>query len=282
MTEVLVNGEEKETISIFDRGLQYGDGLFETMAVHNGKIHLWNTHWQRLTQGCEQLSIVLPKKEILEKEIALLCLNKSQAQFVIKLIITRGEGQRGYHFTNERNVTRILSCYPWPDYPENYQTEGVAVCYCGTTLSENKKLAGIKHLNRLEQVLARNEWDSDEFQEGLMLSTHGDVVDGTMSNIFAVKDNIIFTPDLSLSGVAGVMRKTIINLSKELGFSVYEKTLSKSEIGIADELFLTNSLVGIWPIRIIAKIQFTKVGKITKRLQEKLKYKVGHEKNNNS
>lgn len=270
MTDTLINGEAKETISIHDRGLQYGDGLFETMAVRNGRIYLWEAHWQRLSLGCEKLSITLPNKELIEKEIALLCENKGETQFVIKLIVTRGVGQRGYRFTSEQNVTRILSSHSWPDYPDSYQTEGIAVRYCETTLSENIKLAGVKHLNRLEQVLARNEWDTDEFQEGLMLTAQGNVVDGTMSNVFAVLDNKVFTPGLSRCGVAGVMRKTIINIAKENGFSIHEKEFSKSELEMADELFLSNSLFGIWPIRIIAKTRFTKVGNITKQLQEEV------------
>ena len=271
MTHVLINGEKKATISVFDRGLQYGDGLFETMAVRNGTIPLWGSHWERLTYGCEQLSITVPDKETLEREINLLCDDKVKNQFVIKLIVTRGEGQRGYRFPQPQNVTRILSRHSWPEYPDSFQSQGVAVCYCETTLSENKKLAGIKHLNRLEQILARNEWDTDEFQEGVMLSSQGLVTDGTMSNIFLVKDNRIFTPDLSLCGVSGVMRKIIIKLAKELGFSVYEKSITKSELEEADELFLTNSLFGIWPVRKMAEIQFTKVGTITQQLQVELK-----------
>ncbi|MCK4864081.1 MAG: aminodeoxychorismate lyase [Gammaproteobacteria bacterium] len=271
MTDTLINGEIKNTISVLDRGLQYGDGLFETMAVCNGKISLWDAHWERLTYGCKQLSMPLPDKETIEKEIDLICdKNKDQIKYIIKLIVTRGEAERGYRFSNEQNITRILTSHSWPDYPKEYQTEGVAVRYCETTLSENKRLAGIKHLNRLEQILARNEWDSDEFQEGLMLTISGDVVDGTMSNIFAVKDNIIFTPSLTLCGVAGVMRKTIINLSKDLGISIFEKTFTKSELEQADELFLTNSLFGIWSVRKIAKTRFTKVGEVTKKLQEEL------------
>lgn len=271
MSQTLINGEQKTTINIFDRGLQYGDGLFETMAVYNGVIYLWEAHWQRLLQGCKQLSIELPDKTTLEKEINLLCKqNKKQSQFIIKLIITRGEGERGYPYSDIQNVTRILTIHPWPNYPENYQTEGVTVCYCETALSENKALAGIKHLNRLEQILARNEWNTDEFQEGLMLSTQGYITDGTMSNVFAVKDDMLFTPDLSLCGVSGVMRKTIINISKILGLSVYEKTFTTTELEIADELFLSNSIFGIWPIKAIAKTRFTKVGNITKQLQDEI------------
>lgn len=271
MTDILINGEAKETISVLDRGLQYGDGLFETMAVRDGKIPLWDLHWERLKQGCKQLSISLPNKHVLENEINLLCNDKDANQFIIKLIVTRGVGERGYRFSGTQNITRILSCHPLADYPMSYQTEGVTVRYCETTLSENKKLAGIKHLNRLEQVLARNEWNSDDYQEGLMLSVHGHIIDGTMSNIFTVKDNRVFTPELSLCGVSGVMRKTIIKLSKDLGIPVYEKIVTKNEIEDADELFLTNSIFGIWPVRKIAKKQWPNIGAVTMQLQQELK-----------
>lgn len=272
MTDVLINGEYAETVSVFDRGLHYGDGLFETMAVRNGKIHLWDAHWERLTLGCEKLSINLPNKEIFDNEIALLIKNKSdnQDQYIVKLIVTRGIGERGYRYAEKQNITRILACHSWPNYPDSFQSKGVAVRYCETILSKNSKLAGLKHLNRLEQVLARNEWDSDEFQEGLMLTDDGHVVDGTMSNVFAIKENMIFTPELSLCGVTGVMRKTVIQIAKKLGLPVYEKTFTKSELEQADELFLTNSLFGIWPVSVMAKTRFTKVGDITKQLQDEL------------
>ena len=270
MIDVLINGESKNVIGINDRGLQYGDGLFETMAVRNGKIYLWEAHWQRLSLGCKQLSIELPDKNTIENEIKVLIENKNEKQFIIKLIVTRGEGQRGYRFSKEQRATRILSSHAWPNYLHKYQIEGVDVCYCETKLSENEKLAGIKHLNRLEQVLARNEWD-DEFQEGLMLTPQGNIIDGTMSNVFAVQNNKIFTPGLSLCGVEGVMRKTVIKAAKEKGYSVYEKDFNKVELEQADELFLTNSLFGIWPIKLIGETGFTKAGNITKDLQEEIK-----------
>jgi 4-amino-4-deoxychorismate lyase len=269
MKNVLINGEFKDTISIFDRGLQYGDGLFETMVAINDEIKLWDAHWERLTDGCKRLSIDAPDKQVVENDISLLMKKtNSSSLFIVKLIITRGVGERGYRYSSSQNVTRILSSHTWPDYPEEYVNNGIAVRYCETILSENPKLAGIKHLNRLEQVLARNEWDTDEYQEGLMLTAKGNVIDGTMSNIFAIKDNMLFTPELSVCGVSGVMRKTVISQAKEIGFSVYEKTFTKSELEDADELFITNSIIGIWPIRIIAKTRFTRVGDVTRQLQQ--------------
>ncbi len=270
MTTVLINGTHEETISINDRGLLYGDGLFETMAVTNNKIGLWEDHWQRLSLGCEKLSINLPDKALISKDIEQLCQGRNDERFVIKLIVTRGISARGYRFNDTQPATRILSSHPWPEYKQDSYRSGVKVCYCETRLSENSQLAGIKHLNRLEQVLARNEWN-DEFQEGLMLTAQGHVVDGTMSNIFAVQNNILFTPELSRCGVSGVMREQIIKIAKELGFSVYEKIFTKYELEDADELFLTNSLFGIWPVKSIAKTRFTKVGAVTRQLQNEFK-----------
>ena len=270
MTDILINGEEKTTINVSDRGLQYGDGLFETMAVKNGKINLWEDHWQRLKSGCERLLISSPDKKLVEKEIKSLCENNNNDKFVIKLIVTRGEGQRGYCFSENQNITRILDVHTWPDYPDKNKTEGVAVRYCDTVLSENPRLAGIKHLNRLEQVLARNEWNDSAYQEGLMLNVNGNVVDGTMSNIFMVEGNKIITPDLSLSGVAGVMRKNIIKLAEKIKLSVCIEKLDKNKLENADELFLTNSLFGIWPIKSLGDNTFPKTGEITKALQKEV------------
>jgi len=271
MTDILINGEYIETISVLDRVLHYGDGLFETMAVRDGQIHLWDTHWERLSLGCKKLSINLPSKDIFENEIALLIDNKNnQENYIIKLIVTRGIGERGYRYTPKQDITRILSCHSWPNYSDEFQSAGVAVRYCETILSKNSKLAGIKHLNRLEQVLARNEWNTDEFQEGLMLTDDGYIVDGTMSNVFIVKDNMIITPDISLCGVAGFMRHTVVETAKALGISVNEKTLTKSELEQADEVFLTNTIFGIWPVRVITETRFTKVGNITKQLQDEV------------
>ena len=267
MIRILINGQEQNTVSALDRGLHYGDGVFETMRVCDNQVQLWEYHWNRLQQGCQRLRITLAEKNIIEQEILLL--SEKNNKHVIKLIMTRGEGQRGYRFSKDCNSTRIIISYPWVDYPATYHTKGVSVRYCETILSENKQLAGIKHLNRLEQVLARNEWE-DEYQEGLMLTSSGHVVDGTMSNVFAVKNNILYTPDITYCGVAGVMRTTIIKLAKELNIQVVEKIITPDELAIADEIFLTNSLFGIWPVREIAKVSLNKSGIITRKLQQKM------------
>lgn len=263
----LVNGENTETISVFDRGLHYGDGVFETMAVFNGKIRLWDEHWLRLLEGCERLQIDAPDRSTIEQEIV--SLSDSEQPLVIKLIVTRGTGARGYRKPQPQNVNHVIFQYPWTRYPDEYTQVGVNVRYCATPLSENKMLAGMKHLNRLEQVLARNEWTSEEWQEGLMLSNQGYVVDGTMSNLFALKSNILITPDLNLCGVRGVMRQTVIKIAKSLGIDVQVKNILPVEIESMDEVFLSNSLFGIWPVKRVEETRFS-TGKITRQLREEL------------
>lgn len=267
MTTILVNGEAKQTISAYDRGLHYGDGVFETMFVQSGRIRLWDEHWIRLLEGCQRLNINAPNRIQIEKEIESLCQKESRA--VIKLIVTRGDGPRGYRVPTEEHVTHIVYRYPWSDYPAEYSIEGINVRTCTMRLSENPLLAGIKHLNRLEQVMARNEWTSDEFQEGLMLSSQGYVVDGIMSNLFVVKSGCLLTPDLSLCGVMGVMRHSIIKIAQSLGITVQVKSILPGELELMDEIFLTNSLFGIWPVKKIDALNFP-VGKITRRLQDEI------------
>lgn len=280
MTNSLINSEVKDSISVFDRGLHYGDGVFETMAVRDGKITLWDEHWERLSEGCSRLSITIPDKISLTNDIHELCENHSDNQadnkhpFIIKLIVTRGTGERGYQYPEKQNPTHILLSFPITTYPEEYQTSGVAVRYCDTLISENRQLAGIKHLNRLQQILARNEWDSTDYQEGLMLNSHAHVIDGTMSNVFAVKGELIMTPDLSLAGVAGVMRKTILKMCKDLGLDTKLTNISALELEAMDEVFLSNSIFGIWPVNKIATKKIS-TGAVTQRLQVSLNKRLG-------
>ena len=170
MVKTLINGIETDSLSSSDRGLQYGDGLFETIALRSGAVEYWEAHYQRLSEGCQKLAIKAPSEALLLSEIGLLRrsvrLGASEYDFtqngVIKIIITRGVGERGYFAANSCEPTRILSLAPAPVYPSDYEKRGVKLKICRTRLSSNSTLAGIKHLNRLEQVLARAEWGSLE------------------------------------------------------------------------------------------------------------------------
>lgn len=273
----IVNGEVTSEISIQDRGLHYGDGLFETIAFVNNQLVFWNEHYQRLLTGCKILDIQCPTEQSLKKGIEKLRhLNPDVKSAVIKIIVTRGDSERGYRSPEEleSNVVILLSTYP--DYPAACWNEGVKVKKCETVLSSQQQLAGLKHLNRLEQVLARQEW-ADEYQEGLMSDLKGDIIEGVMSNVFIVEKGTVRTPLIKHAGVKGIMRNIVLKLCEAHGIMVVEDEISFEQVLAADEVFLTNSIIGIWPVKQITK-QTYMTGLITKNIMKLLieKYSVDY------
>ncbi len=266
---ILINGQPETTLSVADRGLQYGDGLFETIPFRDGKLEYLNEHIERLLRGCARLHIDFTDLESLERELVMLCAQTSEDK-VIKIIITRGSGGRGYKPPKDTFPQRIIASYPLPDYPV-HNSQGVTVQLCTTRLSANPLLAGIKHLNRLEQVIARNEWDSGEIAEGLMLNYDDELIEGTMSNVFLVRDSRLFTPDLRDSGIEGIMRRQIIEHASTLDIPHEVVSLNIDDLYQADEVFISNSLIGIWPVTLLhgTNKQWPH-GDLTKKLQKAL------------
>lgn len=260
----LVNGESRQTLAISDRGLQYGDGLFETLSVVNGKPVFLAAHLQRLLAGCQRLLIPDPDLDQLKQEIEQLCCDASQA--VLKIIITRGSGGRGYRQPDPIHATRILSLHPFPVYPLDFQQQGISLRLCRQTVSINPRLAGIKHLNRLEQVLARAEWQDDQVQEGLMTDLNGLIIEGTMSNLFWIKAGVLHTPSLEQAGIAGIIRQIVLNIAQQADIATSVDTVSAEQLAVADEVFMTNSVIGIWPVRQFEQHTYP-IGPITRRLQ---------------
>ena len=243
---ILVDGVARIHVDAMDRGLHYGDGLFETLAVFAGKIHCWGEHWRRLSEGCRRLGLSCPERGLLEREVS--DLSEEAPRKVVKILLTRGSGPRGYRVPPEVTPRRILIPSDWPDYPPQYAREGVRVRLCQVRLAHNPTLAGLKHCNRLEQVLARQEW-KDEVEEGLMMDLDGNLIEGTMSNVFLLFGNTLVTPDLSRCGVAGVTRQRIIDQAPGLGLSVEISEVAMERAREADALFLCNTLIGLWPVR---------------------------------
>ncbi len=242
-----INGVAQTDMAVTDRGLHYGDGLFETLAVFDGHCPHLPQHLQRLRTGAERLAIPLPNEALITEEITRAALGQTRA--VIKLIVTSGSGGRGYARPANLQPTRMLLCYDWPDYPRDHWQHGVVLRLCQTRLGCHPALAGIKHLNRLEQVLARQEWQDNAFTEGLMCDVHGNVIEGIMSNIFVVRNHTLHTPLTDNCGVAGVMRRWLLENAPHQGIEVNEVELAVADIRQADEVLLTNSLIGLWPVR---------------------------------
>jgi 4-amino-4-deoxychorismate lyase len=258
-----IDGRPGELLSVKDRGLAYGDGLFETIAVVGGKPSLLDRHLARLADGCARLDIVL---DLAQMRAEVLAFSKQLGTGVAKLIVTRGDGLRGYAPPQPAVPRRILQGSPKPVYPAANAEQGVRLFPCKTRLAEQPLLAGLKHLNRLEQVLARAEWQDAEHAEGLMLDTAGRVIEGVYSNLFLLKDGILSTPDLSRCGVAGVMRAELLAQAGSFAMRCEVRDISLDELLAADEVFLCNSLYGVWPVSGLQGYGWP-VGPLTRKLQ---------------
>jgi len=266
---ILINGQPENRIPVSDRGLQYGDGLFETLAFRQGELELLEPHLTRLMLGCERLNLHFTQIDSLKAELVMLCA-QTAGDSVIKVMLTRGSGGRGYKAPLDNEAVRIISSHPMPDYPKTNQF-GVTVRLCEQRLGLNPALAGIKHLNRLEQVLARSEWEDTAVSEGLMFDINDKLIEGTMSNVFIVKGEQMLTPAITQSGIAGIMRAEVLALAEKLQISCHEITLTLDDVLEADEVFLTNSIIGIWPVVTLMDQNKTwPHGSVTKQLQSAL------------
>ena len=238
-----VNGRPTSRMDVRDRGLQYGDGLFETMRVRRGRIRLLEYHLERLAEGCRRLGIAAPDGARLRRELERAAAPRRDA--VLKLIVTRGVGPRGYRASGRERTTRLLSLHALSRASLEATRGGVGVRLCRARLSVNETLAGLKTLNRLDCVLARSEWSDAGSWEGLMRDGDDHVVCGTSSNLFLRRGRLLITPVIAHCGVAGVMRRWVIGRATELGLRVRESHVRWSDVLGAEEVFLTNAVRGI-------------------------------------
>jgi len=247
-----VDGAAGTSIPIDDRGLQYGDGLFETLKVRNGRVRFLEAHLARLALGCERLSIAGPDAAVLRGEIAMAA-TQAPGDAILKLIVTRGSGPRGYAARGPFTARRIMSLHASPMLIAG---DGVALRIARLTLAENPQLAGLKHLNRLDNVLAASESPEPVF-DSLLLDASGQLVSGTMCNVFLVREGRLVTPAVDRAGVAGVMRGIVLRECAALGLHCDVRAVPAAELQAADEVFVTNARIGVVPVRSVGEHVFT-------------------------
>ena len=244
----LINGIAADHLNINDRSIHYGDGLFETILCNDNNLYYWQQHFQRLQTSAEQLKIACPPEQVFLDDITkLLADNDSLPACVIKIIVSRGTGERGYKFSKNTSANRLVMLSSLDAGHSSVLSRKLLqgeLFICRQQVSINEDLAGLKHLNRLENVMARNEWDAG-YIDGLMLNANQHVIEGSMSNLFAITGNQLFTPDLKLSGVNGIMREMIIDLARKNDIKTTVTNLTIDEISTMDELFISNSLLGM-------------------------------------
>ena len=238
-----INGRRRESIDHRDRGLQYGDGVFETMRIRRGGLRFLEYHLDRLYAGCRRLGIAGPLRPSLRRELQVTA--RLRGEGVLKLIVTRGVGLRGYRPTGHETCTRILSLHSLPRGLLAQDATPVRVRVCATRMGLNPRLAGLKTLNRLESVMARAEWRDARIWEGLMRDADENMVCGTMSNLFVRRGRSLSTPMLDRCGVAGVMRRWVLEKAAQLGLRAVERRIRWRDLQEAEEVFMTNSLVGV-------------------------------------
>lgn len=253
-----------DSLPIDDRGLHYGDGLFETIAIRAGQPRLWDLHIERLHLGCLRLGMPAPREESLRKLLHFgIRESAPRPAGLAKLIVTRGSSRRGYRYDAGLSPRVILGMFEKVDVPASHRKLGISVRICSTRLATQPALAGIKSLNRLEQVLARNEWQDDSIAEGLMLDADEQVVCGTMSNLFVVLDSMLRTPPVTTSGICGVMRRQILAVAETNGIPVEIEPVPVSLIERCSEVFICNSQFGILPVRQCGDVSFMVPGNQT-------------------
>lgn len=260
------NGKRIDNAIATDRSFLYGDGVFTSIAVNQGQPLFLKQHLARLAADCQTLKITNIPLQKIEKQILSTAHEVDQA--IIRLTISRSSGSRGYLCVDPEPIY-WLSIDDWPLRIEHYRQQGINVRYCEQRLALDRQLAGVKHCNRLKQVIARNEWTTENFQEGLMLDTQDNVIEGTMSNLFIIENHSVLTPDLTFSGVAGIMRNRIIGMLQHMNVPIVVTVLSRQQIAKADALFVSNSVIGIWPINQLESHHFNR-HPLLQRIQEQL------------
>jgi 4-amino-4-deoxychorismate lyase len=240
----------------------YGDGVFRTIAVRSGRARNWPRHFRLLAQDCERIGLPAPDESTLRGEIARVAPDDA----TVKVVLTRGASGRGYAFPENIAPNRIVVAYPPTPAVPDEASAGVRVRRCRLVLSEQPLLAGIKSLNRLENVLARAEWRDPGIREGLLVDARERLVEGTMSNVFLTVRGTLVTPDLSRCGVSGSQRERVLDFARAEAIPCEIRDVEFGEIREAGEVFLTNSVIGILPVVALDERRWSP-GPVARRMQ---------------
>lgn len=261
------DGSQINLVPVTDRSFQYGDGCFTTMLTKSGSIQLWSQHVGRMQEALQRLKIGEIDWNSLKRELDSIASDAPLAG--LKIHVSRGEGGRGYSPKVSSGPKVTVSRFEFPQSYRQFRENGIDLTVCDTPLGLNPLLAGLKHNNRLEQILAKEEVERTTFTDGLVLDINGNVIETTMANVFWIADGKVFTPSLDYAGVAGVMRGEIIKLLSAMNIPVEIASFTLKDVLAADEIFVSNCILGVAPVNKIKDAQFPP-GTITRRIQEKL------------
>ena len=246
---VFLNGdfvaEEKAVVSVFDRSFLYGDGLFETLRVYGGKPFCWPQHLERLQRGAEFLKLRIPfGPEELLRSVGQLVARNRMPEALLRITLSRGVGPRGYSPKAAIQPVLVMSTHPVPqtdsENPPQWRLATTSV-----RLLAEEPLAQFKTCNKLPQILARAEAESQGADEGLLLNTNGDVVEAATSNLFWINNDVVGTPPLASGILPGVTRAVVLDICRDIGVPAKETRILPVAISHSDGVFLSTSSVGV-------------------------------------
>lgn len=266
--------ESKAVVSVFDHGFLYGDGVYETLRAYDGVLFKLNEHIERLFHSASLIKLTLPKtrEEIRKTAYETLQANRLKDAYV-RITVSRGAGPIGLDPRLCPKPTFVIIANPFKDYPHSYYKNGVKVAVVKTRRNFKDAIdPQIKSLNFLNNVLAKTEAIDGGAYEAIMLNYRGYVAEGTISNIFFVKDKIICTPSVEVGILDGITRRIIIDIAREIGFKVKEGRFRPDDIYEADEVFISNTTMEVMPVKEFDDAKFSvSTGGITKVIHKTYK-----------
>ena len=262
MVSFLVNGWPAQSVDAGDRGLMYGDGVFRTLVVRRGRALNWARHFRLLARDCASIGLPCPPEAPLLGEIR----RAAPVDAIVKVVVTRGASGRGYGFGESAEPTRVVVAYPVPEGASEASRQGIRVRRCNLALAIQPRLAGVKSLNRLENVLARAEWQDPDVGEGLLADCEGRLVEATSSNVFLTLEGTLVTPELSRCGVNGAQRERVLDFARAEAIHCEVRDVAFAELREAGEVFLTNSVIGVRPVVAFEELRWAP-GPVARRMQ---------------
>ena len=259
MTYINFNGKyfntDEPIVTAQNRGLRYGDGIFETIKLKKGKLILADAHWERLSSGLKLLKFTPSKfftKEKIFGEIIELAKKNKLQDARVRLTIIRGNG--GIYDAKNHTENYILEAINLPEGNGEFNSNGLQLCFYQDAKKVIDIFSNAKTNNYLPYFMGALFAKENNCNDAIIFNNKANICDTTIANIFYIKNEIVYTPALTDGGVAGVMRVWLIAKIQALGFSVTEKSITKEELLLADEVFLSNS---IYNIRWVAAIENT-------------------------
>jgi branched-chain amino acid aminotransferase len=264
---VCLNGKfvkaDQAKISIFDNGFLYGDGVYDTLRTYNGKVWELNEHLERLEKSAKVICLKIPySKQKLAELVVKLIKKNGFKESRVRISLTRG--QNGFDFLNAKKPTLLIVAEQLIPQPESVYKNGVTV----VTVRAERFLPGVKSISLLPMVFAQQKAKKAKAYEGIFVDSKGFVREGSITNIFVVKNGVLFVPKTHI--LAGTTRKTVLKLARSLHFKIRITDFTRRKLYIADEIFVTNAPRGIIPVKKVDKYKVGsgRPGKITKQLMK--------------